>query len=302
MRYSLLVLLIVALAPALVSLGQNTNTADAWSDFAQHHPVADISTNAFVSLRAEVIANRLRISFSDPKPDKELKVRLVASADVPGHWPARDWQSSPMRATAAGWEAALPVEDLDVPIIYYVTNARSNTSPMRIVHPRKAGLEEPTRIFWPFIEGFEDGTDGWRALDEETALQQSMTAHVGKSALAVSVDAAKRSTTIATTRIRGWQVHGQRALGLRFWARKAQGEGRIRASLLANAFTARQTIATFPNEPKLGSRWQQIDLPFASLPPFPMPDLDLVTLELIGPGEYLIDDLELLGPWDSETH
>jgi hypothetical protein len=258
--------------------------------------------NEFSSLRAEVIASHMRVSFADPKPDKASQVRLVTSADAPGHWPARDWHTTSMRVTASGWEAPLPVEDLDVPIIYYVTAQNAKPSPMRIVYPRKAGLEEPTRIFWPFLDGFEDGLDGWRALDEEVTLKSSADAHIGKAALATPVADGRRSTTIATTRVRGWQVHGQRALGIRLWARKSQGEGRLRASFLANAFTKKQVVAAFPTEPKLGTHWEKIDLLFASLPPFPLPELDLITLEFIGGGEYLVDDVELLGPWPSETH
>ena len=265
------------------------SASDTWTDSAAPHPAQKVgSTNDFASLRAEVIANRLRIL-------TRSEARLLFSADAPGHWPARDWQSLPMRATANGWTALVPVEDLDVPIIYYVSQD-TQSSPLRIVHPRKAGMTEPSRIFWPYIDGFEDSLTGWRASD--ASLNYSPAAHTGKRALSVNV--AKRTGAISTTRVRGWQAHGNEALGLRLWVRKAQGSGRVRVSLLANALTEKQMMATFPTETPVGPRWEKIDLLFASLPPFPLPALELISVELIGPGDYLLDDLELLGRWPSE--
>ena len=127
-------------------------------------------TNYFATLRAEVIAGTLQVKceagagLADP--------RLVASADAPGHWPARDWRSRPMHLRGALWVAEWPVDSLDVPQIYFVV-ARGReklvASPMRLAEPRALGLEHPTRLFWAFVEGFEQELESWRVTDPAPA-------------------------------------------------------------------------------------------------------------------------------------
>ena len=241
-------------------------------------------------------------------------VTVFASADELGHWPARDWRPNPMNLRGKSWEAFVPVDDVDVPLVYFTSAvisasnnaaASTNISPMRICHPRLAGLEEPTRIFWPFLEGFEQDTASWRLLsgaEDFAPLKTDPLARTGNSALAIPLLAGKRSMTIATTRVRGWQLMQNGATGVRLWLRTRKGSGRARFTLLANASTTNQVISVWPKEPALTEKWQKIDVPFNELPKLPLGAVDLFAIELIGEGpvEFLVDDLELLGPWRNE--
>jgi len=63
------------------------------------------------------------------------------------------------------WDARLAITELDVPVVYFVEErqkGRTNVSAMRACHPQAAGLEMPSRMFWPFIEGFEEGLESWQ--------------------------------------------------------------------------------------------------------------------------------------------
>ena len=61
-------------------------------------------------------------------------------------------------------------------------------------------------------------------------------------------------------------------------------------------------VATWPNEIVVTDRWQKVELMFTALPRLPLGDVDLFVLDFSadGPREFLIDDLQLLGPWKSD--
>jgi hypothetical protein len=299
----------------------------------------DFSTNALTpketwDLKAEALAGKLRVVCAGQAPAHLTRV-LYASADELGHWPARDWRAFPMSNRGGLWDAFVPVEDLDVPVVYFVSEAATpvptsrnassgrdslpptqrgpapgglsrdaRLSPMRRVQPRAVGLQEPSQPFGPFLAGFETGLEGWRLLgdaSEGPPLQADPAARTGGRALCVTVPAGKRSGTLATTRLRGWQLQRQNAWGVRLWLRTRAGTALARFSLLAHSGTPQQVVAVRRTEQPLKDAWQRVDLRFAEFAELPLYAVDQLTIEFIGQGpiECLVDDVELLGNWPS---
>jgi hypothetical protein len=286
--------------------------ADVWVTNHVQLP-AGLNTNlvlrtGFETLQAEVNVGRLKILWSPRPLNTNASVTLVASADDLSHRRVRDWSFYPMNLQGNHWAARLPVDDVDVPVVYLLRTiyaGETNLSPMRVCFPRMAGLEEPSRIFWPFLEGFEMGAESWSLLAsqaEPASLTIDPTAKNGHAALRVSLPAGKRSVTVATTRVRGWQIQQNLATGLRLWLRTREGTGRVRFTLFANAFEPNQMFSMSSIESKLDHQWKKIELPFASFPKLPLGGVDWFTIEFIGTGprEFLIDDLQLLGRWKIE--
>lgn len=304
LRFVTGLLLVVAGARVLCALEPKPG-ADAWLTNAPAWPAemikARLSTNPFITLRAEAIAGRLRVSWESATPFDSA--RVIVSADAPGHWPARDWRSITMKRHGTNWQAELPVDSLDVPLIYSViASNREETiaSPLRIAWPGALGLEQPTRLFWPFVEGFEQGTEGWRAIPGVTLRTDGAAKH-GRAALRIEVPAGERSVTIVTTRLRGWFIAEHRATGLELWLKTRQGKGVAAFELLAHAFTTNQVLARRLAPVAVNSSWTKVELPWASFPKFPLGEMDLLAIELTGaPGtEFLIDDVQWLGRWRS---
>lgn len=285
-------------------------------------PASLVESNRFAGLRAEAIAGRFKIVCPAESLASSTRMVVYASADEPGHWRARDWQAYPAVRRGNLWDATVPVDDLDVPLIYFAvveapavlpkSDASSPAafvpsiiSPLRIVKPRAAGLEEPSSVFEPYLEGFEEGFSSWRMLGADAdavPLRADAAARTGRAALCATVPAGKRSVTIATTCVRGRHLAQHQANGLRIYLRTRQGEGRARFTLQANAFAPNQVIATWPRETNLTEQWQKVDLFFHELPRMPLPAVDLLVIELIGRGpcEFLVDDVQLLGSWRLE--
>ena len=286
--------------------------ADAWLTNAV--PASEFflpargQTNGFETLRAEAIAEQLRISWSPTTAETNTPVTVFVSVDEPGHWRVRDWRPFPMTWRGANWEATVPVEQLDVPLVYFVEDAgrtRTNVSALRLCRPRGTGLEAPSRLFWPFLEGFELGAASWRLVrtGPEVAPPRIVSAaRTGHAALAVSIPPGQRSVTLATTRVRGWQLEQSGATGVRVWLRAPAGAGRANFTLHADAFTTNQVLGLFPAPVTLGSEWQPAELPFSALPKFPFERVDWLTIEFVGASgqEFLLDDLQLLGRWKLE--
>jgi hypothetical protein len=281
----------------------------------------------FRDLKSDLLAGRLKVLWPTNLnlAGAGAKVELFVSVDEAGHWPARDWQILSMNQGAQGWDATVPVDYVDVPLIYFVrvtglgdsgkpkTETAGSTpggrgpateavSPMRIVQPRLLGMQEPTRIFWPFLDGFEEGLGHWSLLSDEAegfAMKASPLAKTGLAALEISLPGNKRSVTVATTRIRGWQVQQQNATGIRLWLRTAQGPARVRFTLLSHAFSPQQRVAPGKRDVAINEAWQKVDLSFDDFKGAALGHLDLFTIDFIGDGpqQFLADDLQLLGPW-----
>jgi hypothetical protein len=284
-----------------------SGAADEWLAGAYEFPAGvqgNIGeTNEFAGVHAKVLAGRL-IIYCPAALAKDSVVAVVISFDEPGHWPARDWRSHRMKRQHTEWEFVVPVQDLDLPLLYFLRieapDRSVSFSPIRICRPREAGLEQPTRFFWAFLEGFEEGLESWAALDEETApVRTGPIARHGRAALARTIPHGKGSVSVGTTRLRGSQVVQNGATGLRLWMRTREGSGRARFTLYSNAFTAKKIVAPSSVEAVLNEAWQQIDLPFSSFPALALGQIDYFAIEMIGESgtEFLLDDLELLGGW-----
>lgn len=289
------------------AFAQAKPAADAWLEGAVRYPRA-LATNAlrpdaFAGLRAEPLAEQLKVRWQPGQPSAQPRVLLHYSADAPGHWPARDWRTLPMPQRGAVWEATLPVDDLDVPLVYFVSvgdGPPALLSPMRVVAPRLAGMEKPSRIFWPFLDGFEEGLSGWELTSVGGApLKISASAHDGNAALSVTLPAGQRSVTVSTARVRGWHYSHQLATGLRVWLRAPGGQGVARFALHADAGTTNAVSAVSTVEATLDDKWRKVDLSFSSFPNFPVVGTDSFSIELSGEGprEFLVDDVRLLGRW-----
>ena len=301
--------LVCSAAPLWLQGAPPVPLADQWlTHFVQYPPrvlTNQIRAAGFESLHVEGIAGKLKLTLRNPALDPNAVVTAYASADDPGHWPVRDWHVFPLGRRGGQWDTAVPIDNVDVPLVYFVraaTATATNVSPMRICRPRVAGLEEPSRIFWPFLEGFELGTEGWRMIanvSDSPPLATDPLSKNGHAALLVSLPAGQHSVTVGTTRVRGWQVEQEFATGLRLWLRAKQGSGQARFTLLANAYGTNQVIGVFPHVTVLRDRWQRVDLLFSALPAFPLGNLDFFTIEFlgVGPREFLLDDLSLLGRW-----
>jgi len=276
--------------------------ADQWLAGAGPGPAATASalvdSNAFATLRAEVAAGALVVKCDGPETWKEA--RLLASADAPGHWPCRDWRTIPMRRAGANWLAEIPIDSVDVPVIYLmlaVENRASVASPLRLVHPRVLGLEKPSRLFWAFIEGFEQGLEGWQSWGG--TITTAPTARSGKSSLSVRVPAGRQAVSVGTTRLRGWFLQETGSDGVGIWMRTRKGEGAAAFSLTGQAFSTNQVVSRRAETFRISTNWSRARLTFDSFPKPPLAELDLFTIEIAAaPGtEVLLDDLHLLGRW-----
>jgi hypothetical protein len=269
-----------------------------------------IQNHRFERLGAEFLADTFMIRWFPPASDNATNVGLRVSIDEPGHWPARDWRTYPMEHRGSYWEALVPVDTLEVPLVYFVqahfeeaSGSRGpGVSSMRLCWPRLLGLEVPTRLFWPFVEGFEEGMESWRWMAGSPPGQSFQTSGVvrnGKAALAVTIQPRRTSTTLGTTRLRGWRVMEHGVTGVSLWLRASSQRGQVRAALLSNAFTDQQVVAARIEAIPIETEWRRVELLFSSFGKISLSDLDFMTLEFIGPpgAEFLLDDIQLIGPW-----
>jgi hypothetical protein len=284
-----------------------TNAPDQWLQGEMMFPrsVSKGMTSEFSSLHAEAVSGDLQIVWVPPVTMSNEEVRLKFSADAPGHWPTRDWRSLPMQVFGEKRKVTVPLDSVLIPVAYFVETRNGktiNSSAMRVVFPRELGIEEPQKYFWPFLDGFEQGMESWRSLNIGAAMSISAEAKSGKAALSVRIPASGNFVAVGTTRLRGWFAQEHQARGFGFWARATQRAGEVRCSLIANAFTANQVLVTQERATKLDLSWKRVDVPFADFPRFPIADLDLISFEFIGSdeGEFLMDDLFLLGRWRFE--
>ena len=277
--------------------------ADQWLTNASTLPAAyekiSVLTNAFTSLKAEIVAEKLRVSWEPVANFSDAKI--IASTGSPGHWPARDWHPYGMRRAGGEWITEIPVDSLDVPIIYFAAARGADgsiVSPMRVVFPGALGLEQPSRIFWPFVEGFEQGLEGWRITDA-AELRTGVPSKNGRAALALRVPEGRRTVTVVTTRVQGWFLEEHAATGLALWLRTQRGTATATFTLFANAYSTNQIIARRAGAVGVSAQWTMVVLPFYSFPRIPLGEIDLFSIELTAKSgtEILLDDVQLLGRW-----
>ena len=268
----------------------------------------EVDSKLFPELKVEGIAGKLKFSFESAGLEAGAAVRLWTSADEPGHWPARHWVAIPMKPAGRDRVAKLPIDALDIPVVYFVealTAGVSRLSPLRICEPRELGLEKPSRPFWSFLDGFETGLAGWRSLSGEVsgaALETVEEPMNGRRSLRARIPDNKASISIGTTAVREWHARLMGASGVRFHARTVSGAGRIRLTALAHAFSGQQQVSEMRQTIRIGTEWKQIDVFFREFPGLNLKQIDLLAFEFIGEpeAEFLMDDLRLLGNWASD--
>jgi hypothetical protein len=303
MRGALTWTILLWLSTGLVGAADPQPGSDSWLTnggvFPEKFRNAAMRTNLFTHLRAEVVAGALQVKCESSETISEL--RLLASADAPGHWPARDWRTFGMRRFGASWVAEIPVDSLDVPQIYFLAareQGKPVASPMRLVRPRALGMEAPSHFFWAFIEGFEQGMDGWRITDG-TETRTDPAAKSGRASFVVRVPARQRSIALETTRLRGWFLEEHGAMGIGVWLRTKSGTGTAAFTFMANAGSTNQVISRRAETVRVSTKWVRAALLFESFPKVRLGDVDLFAIEFAAEQgtELLIDDLHVLGRW-----
>ena len=290
-------------------VAETTSPAEIWLTNAVVYPFRAgtdlLEKGRFDNLRAEFLADFVKFLWEPAPKDAATAVILHLSVDEPGHWPARDWRRYPMAQRGLNWEATVPVDSLDVPLVYFIqatVSTRTNLSPMRLCRPRLLGLERPTRVFWLFLEGFEDGLESWRWVaggPENGEPQTSRIARNGRLALAVNIPQGKNSAVVGTTRVRGWHLLEHGATGLSLWMRTRAGTGRVPFTILAQVFTTNQVSITRSEDSAVSAHWEKVDVPFQRFLKLPLSEVDFFAMEFLGSSgcEFLLDDMQMLGPW-----
>ncbi len=299
-----------------VFVGQRPALAAAEGDRAVGIPVvypegvkaaAVAGADAFASLKAESVVGKLKVSFRRGEGTKDDEVRLWHSVGRPGGWQARRWVNVPMPLTGRDRVGKIPIDAPDAPVVYFVTvrsAAGARVSPMRVCEPRQLGVRKPSRAFWPFLAGFEDGFDGWKILASgrpEAALRPSADGYNGAVALSATIPPGKGAVVVGTTVARGWHVQWKGAVGIRFQVKSRSGAGRLQVTAMTDAFSSRQQTSELLNPVRLEQGWKQVDVFFTEFPGLRAHELDFLAFEFIGAEgeEFLLDDLRLLGDWAS---
>lgn len=284
-------------------LATNTFPGDGWISnrvkFPPFVPGNSVRFTGFEQVHAEALAGQLRVIWPGA-PTNLLAATVWLSADRLGHWLARDWRRIPMRFSGTDAEALVPAEDLELPVAYFIEAVgltNTNASLMRSVLPLEAGLELPTRLFWSYLDGFEDGIDGWRMVAPTNGFLKIATLpRTGRHALSVTTPDAKTSVSIGTTRARGRHFLRPEVEGVSIWLRTLNGSGQARFSVVANAFATNEARTVFPNEFPITAEWRKVALLKSGFANLPLTEIDFVSIELRSADatEFLLDDLELI--------
>ncbi|MBC8002414.1 MAG: hypothetical protein H7X97_07485 [Opitutaceae bacterium] len=289
--------------PARSQAVTNQFPGDGWISnrvkFPGFVPGNSIRFTGFEQVHAEVLAGRLRVVWPGA-PTNLISATVWASADLPGHWLARDWRRFDMRFSGTDADVLVPVEDLELPLVYFIQAmgpTATNASLMRSVLPDIAGLELPTRVFWSYLDGFEEKADGWRIVSPTNGvLTTTGLARTGHHALAVTCPEGATTVSIGTTRARGRHFLRREVEGVSVWVRTVNGDGHARFSVVANAFSTNETRAVFPTNFPISATWKKVELLKSGLGRLALTDVDFILIELHStqPAEFLVDDFELI--------
>lgn len=270
----------------------------------------NVNTNIFTNFYALAVAGKIQVVWETPVSFSNYTATIFYSADYPEHCVSRDWRYLPMVYRGALYNASIPIDDIDIPVVYFimgVSNSLTNLSPMRICYPRIAGLEAPSRPFWQFLEGFEESILNWQILNKYPDILSLRTNVVepknGKSALCITLPEGRRSISVATSRLRGWQIEHFKAKGFAVWVRTNDKSGFVQFSLVSYAGTEKQEIVQHPGIIPVSNQWKRIEINFDAFSKINLLNVDQLIFEFSGSGlmEFWIDDLSLTGGWMSEV-
>lgn len=225
------------------------------------------------------------------------------STGAPGHWPARDWRRWTLKEEAGGVRVArVPVVSASEPVVYCVGERVGEVrrcSPLRVFRPEAAGFREPTAPFLGFLEGFEDGIEGWEGpagAGREGALRASSQALAGRGALRMEVPAERGSVTVGTPRIRGWMFREHAVSAVRVAVRTESGNGRLRFALHSRTGTDGLAVHPVAFEPVVGPGWQRIEVPVEAFAGLRALEVDWFSVQFLAESgrALLLDDVELV--------
>lgn len=304
------VLILINLLVGFTALSQDKKPdADKLISVDIHYPPevrsGYLNTNIFTNFFAESIAGKIQVLWNNPPGLSNSTGTVFYSVDYPEHTFSRNWQYLPLIFRGPLFNASIPVDDVDVPIIYFITivsEGKTNLSPMRICYPRAAGLEAPSRPFWHFLEGFEEISINWRILNTYTnivPLHTNCAPKNGKVALCITLPEGRRSISVGTTRLRGWQIEHSNATGFSVWLKTNGEKGQVQFSLVSYFGTPKQVVSQHPQIIPISSDWKRVELNFNSFPKANLIGVDLLVFEFSGndKAEFYIDDLSLSGKW-----
>lgn len=277
-------------------------------DYPQFLETNSINRLLFTNLNAEAVAGKIQINWQQQPEYSNSITTVFYSVDYLNHVSAREWRYVPMVNRGDLFNAVLPVDDVDIPLVYFVTaviNSTTNTSPLMACIPRKLGIEAPSRPFWNFLEGFEETTMNWRILNnypDILPLRTNVEPKNGKAALCVALPGGRPSISVGTTRVRGWHITHYNAKGFAVWIRTGTGDGYVQFSLATHAWTEKQRVSQKPYKYPLTNEWRRIEVNFSDFQGIPLSEVDLLIFEFTGKGgtEFWIDDLSLTGAWIPE--
>ena len=300
------ILVSLLLASPQPTPAQDDPEPDTWVSPAGIHPDwvgGTTRVTGFDDFGAEVIVGKLKIHWKPaadtPSPST---VTLYTSADFPGGWASLHWVKHTMAYRGSQWEVAVPVENIEIPVVYFLqidVESKVANSPMRVCRPNSAGMDRPTRPFWPYLDGFEEELVGWFPIGDSPRPVSQPGGHTGNRAMAISIPPGKSSAAVGSTIIRSWHMTLEKAKGVRFWARLESGTATGRLTFYGDHEQPHQRISVWPIEIELTDQWQPVDMFFHELPYLPLASIDFFTLEVVSgsPVTLLIDDLQLKGAW-----
>jgi hypothetical protein len=238
-----------------------------------------------------------------PETSPRGTVVVVASTGRIGPGVLRDWREYPMTRTGPVWVARLPLASGREPLVYAVREWGPDrtlwrgTAP-RIFHPLRSGDVEPTFPFTGFLEGFEEGWEGWERADgrpSESVLSRSDDAWSGRRALRVEVPVGRGSITVGTVRVQGWMLWEHDLVSIRMMVRTEGGEGRLRVALHSRARTPDLAVHPAP-EVVVGPEWRRLEWALETFVGLKRREVDWMTLHFLAEEGVvlLLDDVELV--------
>jgi hypothetical protein len=257
-----------------------------------------VESTLFTNLHVEVLNSRLHMFCVLPSTNVK-SFTIHYSLGTEGHWFARDWRSFPASLKGQTWDCIIPVETLDLPFLYLARVEwldRTTSSPLHQIDPDELGMKSPTQPFWGFIEGFEQGLEGWFPTGAENPMKVvGSPVKTGKSALQITIPSKRNSASIITSRIRGAQITMTGSIGITLEAR-SNSKARLRFTVFEKRGEPDQRLLQFPTEIEIDKNWKKIELPLASLPDRHLVDLDTFGIEAIGEPltQVFLDDLNLV--------
>ncbi|MDB6053509.1 MAG: hypothetical protein JWN25_1032 [Verrucomicrobiales bacterium] len=257
-----------------------------------------VESTLFTNLHVEVLNSRLHMFCVLPTTNVK-SFTIHYSLGNEGHWVARDWRSFPASLKGQTWDCIIPVETLDLPFLYLAELEmadRKPASPLHKIDPDELGMKSPTQPFWGFIEGFEQGLEGWFPASTENPMKiVGSPVKTGKAALQITIPTKRNSATIITSRIRGAQINLTGSIGVTLQAR-SNTKARLRFTVFEKRGERGQRLLQFPTEMEIDKSWKKIELPLESLPDPHLIDLDTFGIEAIGEPltEVFLDDLNLV--------